>query len=245
MKLTDAKVRGAAPRETPYQIADGGGLMLIVTPRGGKWWRFRYRFPRGGTQKMLSLGTYPEVPLVGREDRGNQNQWIDGARDIRDRMRRQLRDGIDPAERRKSTERARLAERANTFEGLWRDWLTHKKEGGHWGEASQSKATFYFSRDVIPKFRGRPVTSIERNELADFVRKIEERAPEAAEKIRGWLKGMFDYGMALGRLSVNPADKLLAVAKKKGAETPYAHFRCPNYPACWRRWTATAENEVN
>lgn len=224
MKLTDAAIRRAAPKLKQYKLSDGAGLVLIVAPGGGKWWRFRYRFPPGGPQKDLALGTYPEVPLLGRMDRGVNGTWIDGARDLRDRARRTLQAGIDPGEKRKTDERALAAERANTFGGLWNDWLEHKKTGGHWGDASQTKATFYFRRDLLPKFRSRPLKSLQRTELADLILEIDKRAPEAAEKIRGWLNSMFDYGIALGRMIENPADKLIAITNKKKAVSHYAHL---------------------
>jgi hypothetical protein len=61
MPLTDSAVRQAKPGEKPVKMFDGLGLFLIVTPAGGKWWRFRYSF--GGKEKLLSLGTYPDVSL--------------------------------------------------------------------------------------------------------------------------------------------------------------------------------------
>ncbi len=57
--LTETKIRAARPKETLYKLADGNGLHLAITTEGGRWWRLRYR--HGGKEKMLSLGTYPEV----------------------------------------------------------------------------------------------------------------------------------------------------------------------------------------
>lgn len=37
----------------PYKLADRGGLYLEVDPSSGKYWRFKYRFPR---EKRISLG---------------------------------------------------------------------------------------------------------------------------------------------------------------------------------------------
>ena len=42
--LTDTALRNAKPRERPYKLGDSRGLYLLVTPSGGKWWRFDYRF---------------------------------------------------------------------------------------------------------------------------------------------------------------------------------------------------------
>ncbi|MBN9254641.1 MULTISPECIES: Arm DNA-binding domain-containing protein [unclassified Mesorhizobium] len=61
-KLTDTQVRNAKPTDKPYKLADGGSLHLYVSPAGGKLWRYRYEF--GGKEKLLSLGTYPDLGLA-------------------------------------------------------------------------------------------------------------------------------------------------------------------------------------
>jgi hypothetical protein len=40
----------------------GKGCFLEARPNGAGWWRFRYR--RSGVENLLSLGTYPDVPLT-------------------------------------------------------------------------------------------------------------------------------------------------------------------------------------
>ena len=95
MPLTDTAVRNVKPRAKPAKLSDERGLFLFVTPGGGKWWRFRYRFD--GKEKLLSLGTYPDVPLAS-------------ARAKRDEARQLLAQGIDPAiVRREEKSRARAA----------------------------------------------------------------------------------------------------------------------------------------
>lgn len=42
--LTAKEIQSAKPREKEYKLFDGGGLYLAVTPKGGKWWRLKYRF---------------------------------------------------------------------------------------------------------------------------------------------------------------------------------------------------------
>ena len=54
MPLTDTAIRNAKPTEKPRRLFDGGGLYLEISPRGGKWWRWKYRFE--GKEKRLSLG---------------------------------------------------------------------------------------------------------------------------------------------------------------------------------------------
>ena len=62
MPLTDAKTRNAKPKNNQFKLFDTDGLFLLVSPTGGKWWRLKYRL--GGKEKLISLGTYPEVSLA-------------------------------------------------------------------------------------------------------------------------------------------------------------------------------------
>ena len=54
------QVRRDKPRRYPRKVFSGGGLYMYLTPCGGKYWRYKYRY--GGKEKALSLGSYPEVP---------------------------------------------------------------------------------------------------------------------------------------------------------------------------------------
>jgi hypothetical protein len=89
--LSEAEVSKAKHEAKIYRLYDGDGLYLQVTPSGGKWWRFKYRFKR--KENSFSLGTYP---LTSLED----------ARRNRDAAKELLSQGFDPSTIRKQ-ERAR------------------------------------------------------------------------------------------------------------------------------------------
>ncbi len=108
MPLTDTAVRNAKPRKGAVRLFDERGLYLEISPAGGKWWRFKYRF--NGKEKRLSLGTYPSVRLKD-------------ARDRREVARRLLAGGIDPSENRKAQRSARADRAANSFEVVAREWF--------------------------------------------------------------------------------------------------------------------------
>lgn len=55
MSLTDTAARNAKPGTKPAKLLCERGFFLMVTPSGGKLWRFRYGF--GGKEKLLALGT--------------------------------------------------------------------------------------------------------------------------------------------------------------------------------------------
>ena len=52
-KLTELTIKQAKPREKEYKLSDGGGLYLLVHPRGSRYWRFDFRFV--GKQKSSSF----------------------------------------------------------------------------------------------------------------------------------------------------------------------------------------------
>ena len=62
MPLTDVQIRKAKPAEKPFKLNDGGGLHLYVSVAGGKSWRYRYEI--GGREKLLTIGSYPDVGLA-------------------------------------------------------------------------------------------------------------------------------------------------------------------------------------
>ena len=61
MALTDAKLRNLKPKEKSYKSADYDGLYILTNPGGSKLWRFKYRIR--GKEKLLSIGSYPEISL--------------------------------------------------------------------------------------------------------------------------------------------------------------------------------------
>ena len=91
MALTDVKVRNVKPGSKQAKLSDGGGMYLLVTPKGGKCWRLKYRF--GGKEKTLALGVYPEVTLAD-------------ARQRREDARKLLANGSDPNEVKKAQKSA-------------------------------------------------------------------------------------------------------------------------------------------
>jgi len=42
LPLTSTNVKNTKPKNSDYKLTDGGGLYLLVTPTGGKLWRFKY-----------------------------------------------------------------------------------------------------------------------------------------------------------------------------------------------------------
>lgn len=79
MKLTELECRQAKPEARKRKRSDSKGLFLLITPTGYKSWRWKYRV--AGKEKLLVLGSYPEVSLLK-------------ARQMRDEAAAKLRDGV-------------------------------------------------------------------------------------------------------------------------------------------------------
>src|SRR5487761_1798264 len=102
MPLTDTAIQKKhRAGEKPYKAFDGGGLHLLVTPDGARYWRLDYRY--NGKRKTLAIGVYPVVSLSL-------------ARERRDAAKKLLAAGTDPAQAKRERKRAERLSAANTFE---------------------------------------------------------------------------------------------------------------------------------
>lgn len=195
MALTDAACRGAKPDPAgkPRKLPDGGGLLLFVSPSGGKLWRMRYRFE--GKEKLLSFGSYPEIKLAD-------------ARALRDKAKRALSEGRDPGANAKA---ALSAPAGDTFEAVAREWI--KAQAATWTPAHSSRILSRFERDVFPVFGATAVAEVTAPQILAMLRPVEDRAPDIAGRIRMTTGAIMRYAIATGRASRDPAADLRGALK--------------------------------
>lgn len=180
--LTDMKVQKTKPQDKPISLFDGGGLYLLVTPSGGKLWRFKYRFNK--KEKKLALGSYPEISLQD-------------ARQRREDARRLLANGVDPGAVRKAQKQAKVEE-TETFEVIAREW--HARFTPTWTIGHAGTIMDRLERDLFPWIGKRPIAEIKAPELLAAMRRVESRgALETAHRIRTIGGQVFRYAVATGR----------------------------------------------
>lgn len=204
MPLTDTACRTAKPKEKPYKLADGNGMFLLLNPNGSKWWRLKYRYE--GREKLLSLGTYPEVGLRD-------------AREKREDLRRLLAAGVDPGANRKATKAARADAVANSFEVVAREWFG--KYSPRWAPSHADKLIQRLERDIFPWLGSRPIVDISAADLLETLQRIEDRgALETAHRAKQNCSQVFRYAIATRRADRDPSVDL------KGALPPVvrSHF---------------------
>lgn len=201
MPLTDTGVRNAKPGEKPVKLFDERGLFMIVTPAGGRWWRFRYTFDH--KEKLLSLGVYPDVGLKD-------------ARERRDAARKLIAAGIDPGVNRKAQKAARQESATNSFEVVTREW--YAKHAPNWAANHGDRIIRRFERDIFPWVGARPIADLTAPELLGVVRRIESRgALETAHRALSNCGQVFRYAVATGRAIRDPsADLRGALPPTKG-----------------------------
>jgi len=192
MPLTDAAARNAKPAAKAVRMFDRDGLYLEVSPRGGKWWRLKYRY--AGKEKRVSLGVYPEVNLKKARAR-----TIDA---------RQLLDaGIDPSENRRAAKAAQVQGAANSFEVVTREWIDQQMKS--WVKGHGERILTRFERDIFPWIGARPIAELTAPELLTTVRRIEKRgALETAHRALGNCGQVFRYAIATGRAKRDPTGDL-------------------------------------
>lgn len=197
MPLTDAWLRAAKGALKPFKKSDAGGLYILVQPDGKRYWRLAYRF--AGKQKTLALGVYP---LIG----------LGAAREARDFAKRELRQGRDPSETRKSEKAAVLAASQNSFETIAREWHDLKRDALTPRYAGQ--VLDRLETNVFPDIGRLPIDQIEPPSLLQMLRKVEARgALEMAKRIKEHCGQIFRYAIVTGRAKRDPCADLRGALK--------------------------------
>lgn len=183
IRLTALRVKNVKPADKTQRLFDGGGLYLEVSPRGGKWWRLKYRY--AGKGKRISLGVFPDVTLKE-------------ARDRRYQARKLLDDYIDPSEHRQSILARIRTSAANTFEVVAREWFAQHEPT--WAQSHSSKIIRRLEKDIFPCVGRKPIDGISPPQLLEVVRRIEGRGVlETAHRALATCGQIFRYAVATGR----------------------------------------------
>lgn len=198
MPLTQIAIKNVKAEKKPLKLFDGGGLFLLIQPSGGKWWRYKYRF--AGKEKLLALGSYPDVSLAQARERHAE-------------ARKTLAEGNDPSEVKKEEKRLTITKHENNFEAIAREW--HSKRSHTWTAKYAASAMRRLEADIFPKLGNRPIAEIAPPEMLTALRAIESRgAHDLAHRVQQVCGQIFTYAIVTGRAERNPVNDL------RGALTP-------------------------
>lgn len=180
--LTVKGIENLKPRADRYEVRDGAvrGLHIRVSPSGHLAWNVRYH-DAGGKTRNLTIGTWPEIGLKD-------------ARDLALEVNLQIARGEDP---RVAKQAARALAKAppvrDVVETVAAQFLERHVSG--LAPATVRGAKLIFTKEIIPAFRGRRLSEIERPEIVKWLDSIVDRgAPVFANRTLSWFKGF-----AIGR----------------------------------------------
>ena len=188
-RLSDVALRTAKPGKATRKLIDGKGLQFWVTPEGGRYWRYEYRY--NGKRKLLALGTYPEVPVsVAREKAGQARQ--------------QLAAGQDPSEVKRADKAAKRLKGDAVFATIAAKLIERKRKSGI-AEVTLSKMDWIL-RKVDADLGHRPITSITTPEIVKCLTREEDAENyETARRMRTVIGGVFRFAMQQGLTDRDPS----------------------------------------
>ncbi|MGJ8620067.1 MAG: tyrosine-type recombinase/integrase [Methylophilaceae bacterium] len=194
MALTDTQLRNAKLLNKNYSKTDSQGLSILITTKGGKWWRFRYRFL--GKYKLMSLGTYPEVSLSEARQR----------RDDAKKLLAQI-PPIDPIEIKKIQKETFVTNQANSFELVAREWAESffvNKSKSH-KERTLRRLEVY----VFPWIGKKPIADVTAPEILQVVKKpANQNKLETAHRALQATGQVLRYAVQTGRAVRDPTADL-------------------------------------
>jgi integrase len=187
MALTDALIKGLKPiAGSRYSKADGGGLLLDVTPGGVKSWVFRYRV--NGKRDKVVIGRYPDVTLKA-------------ARDERAKLAAQVARGESPATEKKL---ARAGLRANPTvrefgERYFKEQVLSRRK-------DPKAIRRYLDNEIFPTLGEKTLNDVNALDVQALVyRKRDNGHVQAALQLRNVIKQIFDYAIETQLVTINPA----------------------------------------
>jgi integrase len=205
MSLTVTEIKNAQPGK----YFDGGGLHLLVKPTGSKLWRFKYRV--NGVEKLLALGSYPEVPLAEARKRHG---------DARALLAKEP--PVDPGAERAAAKAAT----ENTFAAVAEDYLS--KQVDRLAPRTVGKARWQLRDFLNPHIGDKPIDKVTARDLLAALRRVEARGlTETAHKTKELAGRVFMYGIASGLCERNVAADLKLALKPR----PNEHLAAITDPA--------------
>jgi integrase len=197
MPLTDMQCRTAKPKDKPYKVFDSEGLYLEVLPSGGRYWRLKYRLH--GKERRQAIGIYPKVTLLA-------------ARLERDRIKGEIRQGIDPALSKHERKLQAAFEHGQTFALIAREW--HSKGLDTWDPRYAQTIMHRLEKYVFDDLGAYPIHLLKPLIVLGCLQKIEKTAPEMARRVKQLISHICRYAIITGRTETDPTIGLETALKR-------------------------------
>lgn len=204
MALTDIQARNARAGAKPRKLTDSAGLYLYISITGAKSWRLDYSY--AGKRRTLTLGSYPQIGLAN-------------ARELRDRAKGKLAEGLDPSLAKKREQLAIKAATGNTF-GVIADEFIDKLIRDRRAKPTILKNKWML-KVVADKLAPFPITQIAPRDVLAVLTAIEKSGRvETALATRAAIGRVFRYAIATARAENDPTAALRGALQR---HVPVSH----------------------
>lgn len=192
--LTNTEVAKTKPKDKPYRLYDGNGLVLNIAKSGTKTWYYQYSRPYTGIADMFKLGRYPALSLAdARKKRAECDALIENNVDPKTDNQNQI-----------ATERNKIA---NDFKSVFDEWLKTK----NYSETTLSKTRTAVD-EIIAVIGNKPVSEITTVDCMAVLKPIEAAGHfTKLQKTRTKISQVMTHAIATGRATQNPALHLRGV----------------------------------
>lgn len=180
-KLSDTYAKSTKLK--PGRHSDGGGLYLVVTPTGTKWWAFVWT--RDGRKREMGLGAYPAISLATARERAAEYRALVAA-------------GGDPiAARDAVAAQPAEPEQGKTFADVVDDFLA-SVEGGWRNEKHRAQWRMTLGDAYCKALRSKAIADITTDDVLGILRPIWTTKNETASRLRGRIERVIDYATVRG-----------------------------------------------
>jgi len=190
-KFTDVLVRNLKATGKRYDITEGNGFCLRITPSGKKAWVYSYWLDN--KSKRFTVGYYPALSVA------EARKAVFDAGLLKD-------NGIDPAQQKKDKEEAarkKQAEELQTVEWLANDFYTRYIEKNR---KVPQQIRQMLDADIIPSLGNFRIKEITTRQITIALEQIVDRGANVhANKVLSTIKQMFTYALSKGIIEHNPA----------------------------------------
>lgn len=195
-------------------IADIDGLHLqLRTTASGCSRTWIYRNQTKGDDRILTLGTYPEMSLQDARLKVSE-------------IKSMIANGVDPWEQRRIeqyTENHGIA--PDSFKSVAKEWFSKTKCNLTEGQKKRIWASL--EKDVFPYIGPLSVKDIKPNQIVNIARRIESRGVyETCHRTISRIREVFDYSIVLEYCENNPASAVSRVLKP----VEHGHFAALTEP---------------
>ena len=184
--ISDAALRAAKPKSTPYKLSAGNALYPEVKPNGAKLWRWKYRLL--GKESRVALGSYPKLSL--RE-----------AREAMEAARKLVAQGVHPAQQKKLERLKTGVDHANTFEAVAREWVARQD----WQDVTKARRLNMLERVVFPHVGALPIRQVQSVHVLDILERANSRnGNSVACEAKRTMSSVFEFAVSTLRADLDP-----------------------------------------